>query len=446
LNPADTIAAVATPPGEGGLAIIRISGPDAVAVAGRCFRPLGRCGLADSPPRTAVTGRVERDGRTLDEAVATVFRGPRSFTAEDTVEVACHGGVLVTRLVLGAVLASGARPAEPGEFTLRAFLNGRLDLAQAEAVADLIHARTERALDAAREQLAGALSSRIAPLRDDLLAALAHVEAHIDFPDEDISPDATDALLARMDSALGRIDALLRTAREGRILRHGLRTAIIGRPNAGKSSLLNRLLGRDRAIVSGTPGTTRDTIEETANIRGIPVVLVDTAGLRESADPVEGEGIRRSLEAARTAELVLHVYDAAEPGASLDPCPVPVRRILVANKCDLPHPATPDDAVRVSCADGSGLAELSEAIEREAGSGAAAPAADRIAIGARHQLALERAREGVARAREGLREGVAPELVAFELRVAVSAVGEVVGGTSTEDLLDAIFGTFCLGK
>ena len=227
-------------------------------------------------------GHVVRDGQHVDEALLAVMRAPRTFTREDVVEITCHGGILPAKMVLDAVLANGARLAEPGEFTRRAFLNGRIDLAQAEAVADLIHSRTELALRAANEQLAGKLSQRINTLRDEMLETLAHVEAHIDFPEEDIAPDTRDQLIARLEHGVAFMDELLRTANEGQILRRGIRAAIIGRPNAGKSSLLNQLLGHDRAIVSAIPGTTRDTIEETANIRGLPVVFIDTAGLREA--------------------------------------------------------------------------------------------------------------------------------------------------------------------
>src|SRR5271169_624949 len=254
----------------------------------------------------------------IDEVLLAVLRAPRTFTREDTVEISCHGGILPAKLVLDTILENGARLAEPGEFTRRACLNGRLDLAQAEAVADLIHSRTELALAAANEQLAGKLSQRINQLRDNLMKTLAHVEAHIDFPDEDIAPDTKAQLLKRLEDGIVFMDELLRTANEGQILRRGIRAAIVGRPNVGKSSLLNQLLGHNRAIVSPIPGTTRDTIEETANLRGLPVVFIDTAGLREARDEIEQEGIRRSRETLTKAEFILHVFDVSAPMTDAD--------------------------------------------------------------------------------------------------------------------------------
>lgn len=457
IHPEDTIAAISTPLGEGGLAVIRVSGREALAVVDRCFGPVGRrsSGVAQAATHTVQFGRIVAQGRLVDEVLVVVMRAPRTYTREDIVEISCHGGLLPAKLVLDAVLSAGARLAEPGEFTRRAFLNGRLDLAQAEAVADIIHARTELALVAAEQQLAGKLSQRISRLRDDLLNVQAHVEAHLDFPDEDIAPDTQAQLLERLRSGLGFLDQLLGTANEGQILRRGVRAAIVGRPNVGKSSLLNQLLGRDRAIVSPQPGTTRDTIEETANIRGIPVVFVDTAGWREAEDVVEQEGVRRSESAAREAELVLHVLDASVAGGEGDGPELArfasAKRLLVLNKSDLPArlelPAGLEGgAVRVSSLTGAGIEELKAAIRARVWSGGVGAEMLEVMINARHQEALRRAREALDRAIAALGEGVTLELVASDLRLAVQAVGEVVGQTATDDLLDRIFSTFCIGK
>ena len=454
---ADTIAAIATPLGEGGLAVIRVSGPAALAVADACFLPRGKHSLKASaaPTHTIQYGHIVRGGCVVDEVLAAVMRAPRTFTTEDTVEITCHGGLLPARLVLAAVLEGGARPAEPGEFTRRAFLNGRLDLAQAEAVADLIHSRTGLALAAANEQLAGKLSQRIHLLRDDLVKTLAHIEAHIDFPDEDIAPDTKEKLLGQLRRAVTFMDELLRTANEGQILRRGIRAAIVGRPNAGKSSLLNQLLGRDRAIVSAIAGTTRDTIEETADIRGLPVVFIDTAGLREAGDELEAEGVRRSRESLAQAELLLLVLDASEPLSAPDLRHLAEfagrKTIVVCNKSDLPRrwalPAEANrPAVEVSCRTGAGLETLKNAIQNAVWSGEIKAEMLQVMINARHQDALRRAREATQRALDALAADATLELVAMDLRMGMNAVGEVVGKTTTEDLLDSIFSQFCIGK
>ncbi len=452
----DTIAAIATPLGEGGLAVLRLSGSAALAVADRVFTPAGRSSLKPSvaPTHTLHFGHVLRAGVRIDEVLVAVLRAPRTFTREDVVEITCHGGLLPAKLILDLLLEHGARLAEPGEFTKRAFLNGRIDLAQAEAVADVIHARTELALSAANEQLAGRLSARIRELRDDLMATLAHIEAHIDFPDEDISPDTQAQLLGRLDRAVAFMDSLLRTADEGQLLRRGVRVAIVGRPNAGKSSLLNQLLGRDRAIVSSTPGTTRDTIEETANIRGLPVVFIDTAGLREAGDDIEAEGIRRSRESLGKAELILHVLDGAEALAPEDMRLLDEfaarKRIVVLNKSDQPPramlPPASATVVPVSCVTGAGIEALKDAIKASVWSGDIRAEMLEVMINSRHQDALRRGREAVLRTADALRGGLTLELPAMELRIAANAVGEIVGKTSTEDLLDSIFSQFCIGK
>ena len=465
MNFDDTIAAIATPLGEGGLAVLRISGAEALAIADKIFVPEGKKSVKPSSALTHTIhfGKIIRDGKTVDEVLLAVLRAPRTFTRENTVEISCHGGILPAKLVLDTILQNGARLAEPGEFTRRAFLNGRIDLTQAEAVADLIHSRTELALEAANEQLAGKLSQRINRLRDDLLHTLAHVEAHIDFPDEDIAPDTKDQLLKRLEDGVTFIGELLRTANEGQILRRGIRAAIVGRPNSGKSSLLNQLLGRDRAIVSPIPGTTRDTIEETANIRGLPVVFIDTAGLRETRDEIEVEGIRRSRQSLAQAELILHVLDGGQPLTREDQDYLAEftgkKRILVRNKMDLPSqwewPPKFDGAsdgsnltppVPVSCVTGQGIESLKDAIKESVWSGEVKAEMLQVMINSRHQEALNRARAAARRSIDALRGNATLELVALDLRIAVAAVGEIVGKTTTEDLLDSIFSQFCIGK
>jgi tRNA modification GTPase len=472
----DTIAAIATPLGEGGLAVVRLSGPQTLAIADKSFLPVGKNSLQPSAATTHTIhyGKIIRQGRSVDEVLLAVLRAPRTFTVEDTVEITCHGGILPAKLVLDTLLENGARLAEPGEFTRRAFLNGRLDLAQAEAVADLIHSRTELALAAANEQLAGKLSQRINALRDEMMQTLAHVEAHIDFPDEDISPDTKEQLVKRLEHGVAFMDELLRTANEGQILRRGIRAAIVGRPNAGKSSLLNQLLGHDRAIVSPIPGTTRDTIEETANIRGLPVVFIDTAGLREARDEIEQEGVRRSRESLARAEFILHVLDASEPLTPADKKYFAEfagkKRILVVNKVDLPRKlklpsergspepqrvgnvgrAAAGDSrapiVEVCCLSGQGIEALKDAIKELVWSGEIRAEMLQVMINSRHQDALNRARAATQRTLDVLRAGETLELAAGELRIAVNAVGEIVGKTATEDLLDSIFSQFCIGK
>ncbi len=448
MNSNDTIAAIATPIGEGGLALLRVSGPEAFAIADRSFK--GKSNPSAAASHTVHYGWIHREGVNIDEVLLTVLRAPRTFTREPTVEVSCHGGILAAKAVLETLLANGARLADPGEFTRRAFLNGRIDLTQAEAVMDLIQSRTDLALRAANRQLAGHLAQRINAVRDDLMRVLAHVEAHIDFPDEDISPDTLDQLLAKLHAAHTAIRKLLATAPEGQILRRGIRAAIVGRPNVGKSSLLNQLLGRDRAIVSATPGTTRDTIEETANIRGIPVVFIDTAGLRESDDLIEREGIRRSRETLDNAELILHVIDQSEPLSQQDSELLDTfaakTRVVVLNKSDLPARTNIPNAIPISCATSAGLDALRDRIKDLVWSGNVEEGMSEVMINARHEEALQRAAQGLEHTITALETGASIELGAMDLRLAVNAVGEIVGKTTTEDLLDAIFSQFCLGK
>ena len=447
----DTIAAISTPIGESGLAVVRLSGAEALRISDRCFKPIGASSVrpTEAATHTVHYGRMHRTGKVIDEVLLTVLRAPRTFTREDMVEISCHGGVLPAKLVLDALLEGGARLAEAGEFTKRAFLNGRIDLTQAEAVADLIHSRTELALDAANEQLAGKLSRRIEDLRNQMVQTLAHIEAHIDFPEEDISPDTKDQLLQRLESGVAFMDELLATANEGQILRRGIRAAIIGRPNAGKSSLLNQLLGHERAIVSPIPGTTRDTIEETANIRGIPVIFVDTAGIRESTDSIEAEGIRRSRESQARAELVLEVIDASKPLTHADQLTGAgngKKHLIILNKVDLPQQTTAADAHKISCSTGEGLEALKDAIRDAVWSGRVRGEMHQVMINARHQEALQRAKRHTAHTIQALRSNQTLELAAMDLRIATNAIGEIVGKTTTEDILDSIFSQFCIGK
>ena len=439
----DTIAAIATAPGAAALAIVRVSGPQAAQVV------KAACGReGDFAPRRATLVKVrDAQGRVLDECVATVFTAPRSFTGEDVAELCCHGGMLVTRRVLERLLECGARPAEPGEFTRRAFENGRLDLTQAEAVMDVISAGSDLALRAAQNQLQGAIGERVQAAADRLIGIAAHVEAYIDFPEEDIAPDTTAELVQGLDDISEHLRQLLSTADEGRILREGVRTAIIGAPNVGKSSLLNLLLGYDRAIVSPTAGTTRDTIEESVAVGGLRLRLIDTAGLHESGDEIERAGMERSRRALAEADLILEVHDASLPRPQTEPDSSTAKKITLLNKSDLPEHADWRGAagLRISCATGKGRAELERAIAdlflQDAGE------RDSLAaINTRHRYALQQALDALGRARESVLAHEPPELTDVDMREALDALGAITGRIDTEDILSRVFSTFCLGK
>ena len=440
----DTIAAISTAPAQAAIALIRMSGPEALAIAELLWR--GKKTVATLPPRFAAYGSIVEDGTKLDDVLLTTFRGPASYTGEDMVEIACHGGVLVSRRILAALLRRGARSAEPGEFTQRAYMSGKLDLTQAEAVMDLIGAQTELALQAAAEQLEGRLGDRIRALRQQVLEILAHVEAYIDFPDEDISPDVGAALQARMDSAKAEIESLLATAGQGRLMREGVRTVIYGAPNVGKSSLLNLLLGFERAIVNARPGTTRDVLEETVNLRGIPVRLMDTAGVRDTEDEIERAGIERTRLALERADLVLHLFDASAPPTDERPT-TPGKVLRIINKADLGQHAAwaGAEVARISCLQNTGLDALTDAIFSGV-TGGAARSEWSVAINARHQSCLENARGFLLVAQQALADGLSPEFVAEDLRATMNAVGDVVGRPDTEELLGVIFASFCIGK
>ena len=457
----DTIAAIATAPGSGGIGIIRISGQMAPDIAKAMFEsPGGRPPILES--HSVLYGFVTdpsagKDSPRLDEALMIYMAAPRSFTREPVVEFHCHGGGVALGRVLAAVVSQGARLAEPGEFTKRAFLSGRIDLSQAEASLDIIQARTEEAGRMALRQLEGALSHKVGRIRDTLVDICAHVEAHLDFPEEEIEPDAKKDILAAIKEGQLVTRALSESFSQGRLYRQGVRTAIVGRPNVGKSSLLNLLLERDRAIVTSAPGTTRDVIEETLNIKGLPVVIMDTAGIRESHDMAESEGVRRSLRAIEEADLVLAVFDMSCPLHDEDMLVLEKisgkKAIAALNKVDLPQKAETAGfeslkTVRVSAKKAQGLDPLRDAIHDAAleGKTGGPDSEGMIITNLRHRDALVRTHEALGRAALRLEQDAPFEIPALELREALDALGEIVGKVSTDEILERIFSEFCIGK
>lgn len=443
MNSEDTIAAISTAAGEGAIAVIRVSGPTAHGILRLIFKKSGE--VQDLIPRRVDYGKILDGDELVDQVLAVSFRSPASYTGDDMVEISCHGGILLAARVLELCLRHGARAAEPGEFTHRAFLNGKMDLTRAEAVMDLIRARTPLALRAAAMQLDGHLGQEIRSLNADLVATIAHLEAWIDFPEEDIDPASGAQLIQKMQHCRTSVDALIATAAHGHLLREGVRVAICGLPNVGKSSLLNRLLGADRAIVSSHAGTTRDTIEESACLDGVLFHLTDTAGLRETTDPIENEGVRRSIKTLDQADLVLHVFDASD---SAIPVPLHENEILVANKFDLATDpsAIPPGALRVSALSGDGLGELVAAMVSRVGADQLTTGPSFAAINARHTALLKQASEALASAIDATTQRRPPELTAIDLRAALDAIGRIVGSTDIEDILGEIFSSFCIGK
>jgi|CZKI01.1.fsa_nt_gi tRNA modification GTPase len=448
----DTIAALATPAGTSALATIRISGPDTKRLAGEIFGSV-------PPARVATHGDfADRSGLVVDDVVATLFAGPHSYTGEDSLEISCHGSPFIARKILADLLSRGCRPAGPGEFTQRAFLNGRMDLSQAEAVMDLINARSERALAAARQVLRGALSRHMAELVDGLLGTLAMVEAYIDFPDEDLPPEDRSRLEERVSAVLRRTQLLLATERTGALLREGIRTVILGEPNAGKSSLLNRIVGSERAIVSSEPGTTRDFIEERVTVGPHGLRLVDTAGLNPDARGIEMLGVEKTLENAAGADLFLLVLDSTRPTPPLPPALRerinPSNTLVVLNKADLladrNHPtAVPPGgfpAVAVCSLSGDGFDTLLTEIERLAEGLQTTVGDERIAINVRHAHYLAEARVCIEDALAKIAGRAPAELLASDLRGALGALGEISGKVDNERMLDQLFASFCIGK
>src|SRR5258705_7749635 len=445
MTASDTIAAISTPPGEGAIALVRISGANAIQTADKIFRCKEQASKFSS--HLQHLGEIfSTEDQLIDQAVLSVHRAPASYTGEDLVEISCHGGTLVSAKVLEACLRAGARAARPGEFTERAFLNGKMDLTQAEAVIDLIRARTDLALRSATEQLEGRLGEKIGKIRCEFISLLAHINASIDFPEEGIVPDEDEKLLARLDSVGGEIGALLATADQGRILREGVRVVIYGATNAGKSSLLNQLLGYERVIVSETHGTTRDTIEEMINLRGVPIRLLDTAGLRTSKSNVEREGIARTEKSLQTADLRLHIADRNAPRPShFDKRSDNGSEIVLLNKSDLPEHRDWKhfETLRISCATGEGLPELEKEMLARITKQNLKPEST-VVINTRHRDCLRRALESCNRARMAMRDGLTTEYVAVDLNEALCAVGEVIGVVDVEHILDSVFGQSCI--
>ncbi|MFL6541994.1 MAG: tRNA uridine-5-carboxymethylaminomethyl(34) synthesis GTPase MnmE [Chthoniobacterales bacterium] len=439
----DTIVAISTPIGEGAIALVRMSGKTAVAIADEVFRGAEKPSQFQS--HVQHFGEIISDGTLIDEVILSVHRTPGSYTGEDLVEINCHGGMLVTSRVLGACLRAGARAARPGEFTERAYLNGKIDLTQAEAVIDLIRANTDLALRAATEQLEGKLGDRFRDIRDDLISARAQVDAAIDFPEEGIEPESGEKLLARIEKIRELIENLLATTRRGRIIREGVRVVIFGPTNAGKSSLLNRLLGYERAIVSEIHGTTRDTIEELVNLGGVAVRFRDTAGIRETADRLEREGVARAQEALESADVRLLVVDAS--ARRPEDFAIGDNVVVVLNKSDLPEHENwkATKGLRISCTTGAGFQELEQAILSQIGMAKLQPESA-LAVNVRHADCLRRAAAALDRATTNLRGEATDEMTALDLREAQNAIEEAIGGGDDEAVRDAIFAQFCIGK
>jgi tRNA modification GTPase len=439
-----TICALATAVG-GALAVVRLSGPLARTSAQKLWR--GRSSLDLAHARRMMLGELhDEHGKPIDQScLAVYFPGPDSYTGEDVVELHGHGGTLPMRRTLEALLRLGLRTALPGEFTRRAFLNGKLDLTQAEAVAEVISAESDAALALANRQLAGELGTAVEELRTRTQTLLAEVESHLDFPDEELDWQSPEWLARETAELQSRLRALAETRREGEVLREGVSLVIAGAPNVGKSSLLNRLLGRDRAIVSATPGTTRDTVEAELVVRGIPLHLVDTAGIREAEDAIEADGMARARSAVASADLVLWLTEAV--GGNSLPWPQWPHRgavLQVENKCDIRTTSSTGDIIRISAKTGEGLEALADAIE-EAVLGRRSAATGALAVSARHAILLEEAASHLAEAAP-LLDAKEWELAAIPLRRALDALGEITGQTATPDLLDTIFHRFCIGK
>lgn len=455
----DTIAAISTSLGHSGIGIVRLSGKDSIRITDKIFVSPKKKSLKQTPSHRIIYGHIINSNKEIiDEVLVSVMKAPRTYTREDIVEINCHGGPVPLRRILKLILKAGARLAEPGEFTRRAFLNGRIDLAQAEAVLDVINSLTEQSQKAAIEQLRGGLSKKIETIKEELIKLTAFVEAYIDFPEEDIDPPSLKGMKKMALNIQQSLRELIDSSQYGMILREGLKTAIIGRPNVGKSSLLNALLEQDRAIVTEVPGTTRDVIEDYLNMQGIPIKIMDTAGIREVKNIAEKEGVKRSLRAMKDADLVLIILDGSENLHDTDRELIAKSNskntILVINKIDLPQKIRLSEirtekesdmqAVRVSAIKGIGLDELKDKIAETTLNGRPLNCMG-IVTNIRHVHALQGSLAAINSFIKGVKK-ISPEFLAVELRDALNAIGEILGTTTPEDILNKIFSDFCIGK
>lgn len=455
----DTIAAIATAPGEGGIGIIRLSGSNALDIANKMFKPLYRDSIGDYAVRTLIYGNIYDEGVVLDEVLLAYMKGPHSYTAEDVVEINCHGGFISVRKILELALKSGARMAEAGEFTKRAFLNGRIDLSQAEAVIDIINAKTDKSHELAQSQLEGSLSKKIKNLREMLTAVLAQVEVAIDYPEEDIEFITYKELIEKTEAIQREVVQMYKTADTGKILREGLQTAILGKPNVGKSSLMNSILGENRAIVTDIPGTTRDIIEEFVNIKGIALKIVDTAGIRDTDDVVEKIGVEKSRKHLKSSDLTLVVLDNSR---KIDQEDIDIlesvdrsKTLVILNKIDLESKLDLDivkkyvdeiNIINISALKNEGLDLLHDRIEDMVFSGEISNSGDVMITNSRHKDAIYKAMKAIEDAISSLNDEMSYDFIEVDLKDAWDALGYINGDTISEDLLDTIFSNFCIGK
>ncbi|MDR0879647.1 MAG: tRNA uridine-5-carboxymethylaminomethyl(34) synthesis GTPase MnmE [Clostridioides sp.] len=455
----DTIVAIATAPGEGGIGIIRISGEKSLRVTEEIFRSFSGKKISDYNNRTLVYGNIVNGDQTIDEVLVAYMKGPHSYTAEDVVEINCHGGFISVKKILELVLSKDVRLAEAGEFTKRAFLNGRIDLSQAEAVIDVINAKTSKSHELAQEQLEGALSKKIRELREDVTELLAHIEVSIDYPEEDIEFITYKTLREKSEKLEKEIKKLYDSSESGKIFRDGLKTVIVGKPNVGKSSLLNVILGEKRAIVTDIPGTTRDVIEEFVNIRGIPIKIVDTAGIRDTEDVVEKIGVEKSRKSLKNADLVIMVLDSSEEMTDEDRDILEAidssKAIVLLNKSDLGvridtqkilEYVEKDSIIEISALKQDGIEKFEDKIEKLVYRGEVKNSSEVVISNSRHRDALSKAHKSITDALNAIYQNMPLDFIEVDLKNIWDYLGYINGDTVTEDLLDTIFSNFCIGK